>query len=150
VATSSDSRAAITVAAENVGLADPGHRVAHGVLGLRSVAQVLPDAEHQEQAVVRARAEDQHDQEQLSELGDLEARVRRLADQRPGDGDRQERGEQRDQRPRACTATTVFTEPRSCCKVDSQVASAVLRVPGLTLATTGTGTRFADSNGVAS
>src|SRR5262249_8451588 len=63
-----------------------------GVLG---DAQFLADPEHQEQAVVRARAQDQHDEQELSDRGDLEAVLRGLGDQRPGDRDRDQRGRDR-------------------------------------------------------
>jgi hypothetical protein len=53
-------------------------------------------------------------------------------------------------RPRSRTATTVFTEPRSCWRVVSQLTSAAVRVPWLTAATTGTGMRLVDPNGAAS
>jgi hypothetical protein len=72
--------------------ADPGDRGAHRVLGIRPLAHVLPHPEHQEQPVVGACAEDQHDQQQLGDDRDLQAGVRRLADQRPGDGHGEERG----------------------------------------------------------
>jgi hypothetical protein len=65
---------------------------------LAALTQILTDAEDQEQTVVGARAQDQHDQHQLGQLGHLQARLRGLADQRPGDGHGQERGDQRDQR----------------------------------------------------
>ena len=77
---------------ERYRLADPGDRGAHRVLGIRPLAHVLPHPEHQEQPVVGARAEDQHDQQQLGDDRDLQAGVRRLADQRPGDGHGEERG----------------------------------------------------------
>ena len=83
---------------ERDGLTDPRDRRTHRVLRIRPATQVLADAEDQEQAVVGARAEHQHDQQQLSELRDLQARVRRLADQRPGDGHGEECRDQRDQR----------------------------------------------------
>ena len=78
-------------------LANPHDRRAHRVLGIGPLAQVLTHPEHQEQPVVGARAEDQHDQQQLGDDGDLQAGVRRLADQRSGDGHGEERGDQRDQ-----------------------------------------------------
>ena len=85
MAASSDSSAAITVRAENVMVSPTLVTAARTAsLGSGAAAQVLPDAEHQEQAVVGPRAEHQNDQQELRD-GDLEAGVRRLADQRPGD-----------------------------------------------------------------
>ncbi len=53
--------------------------------------QLLADPEHQEKAVVRARAQDQHDQQELRDRGHLEPVLGGLGDQRPGNGDRQQR-----------------------------------------------------------
>src|SRR5208337_1538307 len=83
---------------ESDGLTYPHDRRAHRVLRIRPLTQVLTDAEDQEQPIVGARAEDQHYQHQLGQLGDLQASVRRLGDQRPRDSHGEERRDQRDQR----------------------------------------------------
>ena len=71
-------------------LPEPGGRV--GLLPMLGRAQFLAHPEDQEQPVIRARAEHQHDHQVLRERGDLEAVLRRLGDQRPGDDDREDRG----------------------------------------------------------
>ncbi len=104
---------------EGDGLADPGHRADDrlpgrlpgmdevpaeraehlpepvggiGLLAMLGRAQFLAHPEDEEQPVVRARAEHQHDHQVLRERGDLEAMLRRLGDQRPGDDDREDGG----------------------------------------------------------
>ena len=62
--------------------------------------QFLPDPEDQEQPVVGARAEHQHDHQELGQRGDLQPVLGGLGDQRAGDEDRDQRRRERDQRER--------------------------------------------------
>ena len=63
-------------------LADPFHRRDHRLLLVLARTQVLAHPEDEEQAVVRARAEDQHDQQDLGQRRHLEAVLRGLGHQR--------------------------------------------------------------------
>ncbi len=70
-----------------------GEVVAAGVVP--ADPQFLPDPEDQEQPVVRTRADDQHDQQQLRDRRDLQAVLGRLGDQRSRDRDRDRGGQHR-------------------------------------------------------
>jgi len=61
-------------------------------------SQFLADAEHQEQPVVGAGAEDQDDQQELGQRGDLEPVLRGLGNERTGDNDRENGGSNSRQR----------------------------------------------------
>ena len=89
----------MTVRAENV-IDSPTLVSALTTASFAGVAEPDPlaDPEHQEQAVVGAGAEHEHDQQQLGELGHLEPVVGELGDQRPGYRHRQQRGDHRDER----------------------------------------------------
>ena len=84
-------------------LADPFHGRDHRLLAVQACAQVLAHPEDEEQAVVRARAEDQHDQQDLGQRRDLQPVLRGLGHERARDGDgedgRDQRDERREQRP---------------------------------------------------
>ena len=73
----------MTVAAENV-IDSPTRSTAATTACLRvhSRAQVLAHPEDEEQAVVRARAEDQHDQQDLGQRRHLEPVLRGLGHER--------------------------------------------------------------------
>jgi hypothetical protein len=79
-------------------LADPFHGRDHRMLAVLPGAQVLPYPEDEKQAVVRARAEHQHDQQDLGQRRHLQPVMRGLGHERTGDGDREEGGDERDQR----------------------------------------------------
>ena len=79
-------------------LADPADRADHRFAGLHAMRQALADAKDEKQAVVGPGAEHDHDQDDLGQARDLEARFGGLADQRPGDDQRQRRRQQRHQR----------------------------------------------------
>ena len=59
--------------------------------GVRPGSQRLADPEDQEQPVVGARAQHQHDHQELGDGGDLEPVLGGLRDQWPGDGEREQR-----------------------------------------------------------
>ena len=84
------------------GLADATDRLDDGFVGCQPSPELLADAEHEEHAVVRAGAEDQHDQQQLRDRGDLDTDLRELGDDRSGEDQhecrRQERHERRKRR----------------------------------------------------
>ena len=83
-------------------LADPAHRLDDGLVGRQASSELLADAEHQEHAVVRPGAQDQHDEQELGDRRDLDADLRRLGDDRPGEDQhecrRQERHDRRERR----------------------------------------------------
>ena len=79
-------------------LAHFAQRERHGVVDALPAAELLPQAEDEEQPVVGARAEQDHDEEDRGEVGDLHAEVGGLGDDRSGGEEGHRRGEQGDQR----------------------------------------------------
>ena len=66
--------------------------------GRQAGSEALSDPEHEEQPVVGPGPEDEHDQEQLGDLGDLEPVGAELADERARQLQDERRGQQGDQR----------------------------------------------------
>ena len=78
-------------------LADAGERVGDGVVRRSAGSQLLTNPEDEEQAVVRPRPEHEDDEQQLRELGDLQAVGAESADETVGDDERECRRDEGDQ-----------------------------------------------------
>ena len=95
----SDSSAAMRTPAENV-IVSPTRATESTIASWQAQPgpHLLPHPEHQEQRVVRARAEHQHDQQQRGDLGHAQAVHRGLGGEPLGDQHHDHRGQHRDQR----------------------------------------------------